>query len=68
MENWHSIPGTIKGHICLGDTENFLLSMSYILRGKLFSKHTLFGRNENRKKCIVHLSALWCRVLSVVAT
>lgn len=24
MEDWHSIPGTIKGHICLGDTDNFV--------------------------------------------
>lgn len=44
-----------KGHICLGDTDNFLWSASYRLVGKLSSKHTLFGRNENRKKCIVHV-------------
>lgn len=68
MQNWHSVPGTMNGRAWLGDNESFLLSTSYTLRGKLFSKHTLFGRNENRKKCIVHLSALGCRVLSVVAT
>lgn len=61
MENCHSTPGTVKGHTkYLGDTDNFLLSTLHRLRGKLYSKHTLLGRNKHCKKYIVRFRVSHC--------
>lgn len=53
MENWDSIPGTIKGRYVL-ETLIIFFGLHHTDWEESFPQNTLFGRNENRKKCIVH--------------